>query len=300
MSPLFMYPPLVERDHIRVILLQPAAARDHKLVASFQHFSLNDHSGLIDPYTALSYVWGDPTPVDNILLDGQELGITASLGAALRDIRDGDDTHQHTHRLWADAVCIDQHNIPERNHQVALMGQIYSRAGDTVIHLGPLTPQAEIIVHAVLQWQDAENSLIDEELIIRTTKEWLVVQPWFHRVWVLQELVLSRKAWVQFGPKRISWHYLCSHLTLLLLRDRLAGEDNMGPTVLESMNEIFLEHLKERISSSPKETRQRKLSQLLFTRNNCGATDLRDLVFAHLGIISDRKAALEYIKIDYN
>jgi hypothetical protein len=30
--------------------------------------------------------------------------------------------------VWIDSVCIDQQNIPEREHQVRLMGEIYSKA----------------------------------------------------------------------------------------------------------------------------------------------------------------------------
>ncbi|RYC65257.1 hypothetical protein CHU98_g949 [Xylaria longipes] len=108
----FTYSSQIEPDHIRLLLLQPAAPQDDGLVGFLQHISLSDHyHDLIDPYTALSYVWGEPTPADTILLDGEGVGITVNLGASLRDLRDTN----RTHRAWADVLCIDQHNIPERN-----------------------------------------------------------------------------------------------------------------------------------------------------------------------------------------
>ncbi|KAI1195101.1 heterokaryon incompatibility protein-domain-containing protein [Nemania serpens] len=318
MSLVFTYPPLTEQDHIRVILLQPALARDDELIGSFQHISLDNHYyDLIDPYTALSYVWGEHTLADSILLDGQKLGITANLGAALRDLRDGD----RTHRVWADALCIDQDNIPERNKQVALMGQIYSRANNTVIYLGPLTPHAEVILREVhrfaLLGPDAEHSPGDEEAIIKAANEGLLVQPWFHRVWVLQELVLSREPWVQFGPKRIRWQDMC-RLLMPPLRQRRLDEDTEGDvTVLESMNSVRADYWKnhpaslfsyppprKRVHSNSDEHERRRdpcrLWNLLNMRKNCGVTDLRDMVFAHMGIISDREEAFKYIKIDYS
>jgi hypothetical protein len=38
--------------------------------------------------------------------------------------------------FWMDALCIDQHSILERSHQVAQMGSIYSKARDVVAWLG--------------------------------------------------------------------------------------------------------------------------------------------------------------------
>lgn len=38
--------------------------------------------------------------------------------------------------VWADAVCIDQMNVLERNKQVKLMGEIYKRAAGVAVWLG--------------------------------------------------------------------------------------------------------------------------------------------------------------------
>jgi hypothetical protein len=38
--------------------------------------------------------------------------------------------------FWIDAICIDQANVLERNHQVGLMKQIYTKAANVVVGLG--------------------------------------------------------------------------------------------------------------------------------------------------------------------
>lgn len=38
--------------------------------------------------------------------------------------------------LWVDAICINQEDVPERNHQVALMSRIYSQSKTTLIWIG--------------------------------------------------------------------------------------------------------------------------------------------------------------------
>jgi hypothetical protein len=49
--------------------------------------------------------------------------------------------HNTTRRLlWADAICIDQNNILERNHQVEFMSQIYLLAASVHIWLGLKSP----------------------------------------------------------------------------------------------------------------------------------------------------------------
>ncbi|KAH8161892.1 hypothetical protein CIB48_g6351 [Xylaria polymorpha] len=309
----FAYSSLVEPDHIRLLLLQPTASRDDGLVGFLHHISLNDqYHDLIDPYTALSYVWGDPTPVDTILLDGKDVGITANLGVALRDLRDVN----RTHRVWADALCIDQRNIPERNQQVTLMGHIYSRANYTAIYLGALTSHAEIILQEVnrgislpIFGSDAESCPSSPELILDAANEGLLSQPWFNRVWVLQELVFSREPWVQFGVKRIRWTDLCHLLIPLLKNARRARYDYDSVTILENMNRIRPDYWKAYYSSlfgksaveigENRSDDDLRLWHILDMRKDCGVTDPRDFIFAHMGMISDKADALKYIKVDY-
>ncbi|KAI0115491.1 heterokaryon incompatibility protein-domain-containing protein [Nemania sp. FL0031] len=320
MSSAFVYSRLLEHDHIRLLLLQPAASRDNDLVGSLQHISLSSHyHDVIEPYTALSYVWGEPTSADKIRLDDKELGITANLGAALRGLRDAD----RTHRIWADALCIDQNNIPERNQQVALMGQIYSLANNTVIYFGPLTSCAEIILQEVnrailleIAGPRAANCSSDEDMILDAAKQSVLAQPWFSRVWVFQELVLSRQPWVQFGSRRIRWQDLCRLLIPFLNKTRGFWDAKKNLTILENMDNIRTEYWKGHSSSlySEPSTRNggdlgdhddgrgsgpRRLWRLLDMRKDCGATDPRDFIFAHMGIVSDREAAFKYITIDY-
>lgn len=107
----YEYSPLAEHDGMRLLLLSPAADPSAELCGSLLHTTLAVCSyDILSCYTALSYVWGDPAPVESIVIDGTNVNITANLSAALRDIRDPD----RTHRIWADALCIDQSNIGER------------------------------------------------------------------------------------------------------------------------------------------------------------------------------------------
>ncbi|KAG4441693.1 hypothetical protein IFR05_002827 [Cadophora sp. M221] len=230
---------------------------------------------IIDQYTALSYVWGDPSNTSSIYVDGTLVTITATLSAALRDLRDA----SRVLRIWADALCIDQSNLTERASQVGLMAQIYSIAHHTVIHLGPLTSAAE----TVLQAAPSNTSGVISEChdIVRIAEENMLQAVWFTRVWVFQELVLSRDPWVQCGNLRARWTGLCN-----MLISSNWKQSSKELQVLADMN-------------STRGTTRLKFFTLLTSRRGLGATDARDMIYANMGIASDLSSLLDYVQVDY-
>jgi len=118
-------------DSIRLILLLPGTFEDD-IGIELKEVSLSKPP----PYLALSYVWGSPTGETPISCHGEELLVTANCVAAIRRIRD----KKLTREVWIDAICIGQGQTEERNRQVGLMGDIYSKATGVVIWLGEATP----------------------------------------------------------------------------------------------------------------------------------------------------------------
>ncbi|KAI1132751.1 heterokaryon incompatibility protein-domain-containing protein [Nemania abortiva] len=311
----YVYSPLTKNDGIRVLLLEPAESQDDDLKGSLEEISLAEHyDELIEPYTALSYVWGENhKPVDKILIGDYELGIAANLNAALRDLRDT----RRTHRLWVDAACINQENITERSAQVALMGRIFTGANNTIIYLGLPNPYIDAIIELVkhhihcglpetiyfnLPIAGGDNgSTGDGFSLIDAVYKGLLVSPWFRRVWILQELVLSREPWVQYGRKRIRWPDLCRFIIPQLEQHRREETMRRGCepdkfTDLESMNGLRMDYWGSHTSRGNK----LKLWEILESRRDCQASDPRDRIFAYMGIISDRHEAEKFIKIDYS
>lgn len=92
-------------------------------------------------YEALSYVWGAQQPAQNILLS-DEIGsaftpptrfqVGPNLYSALHHLRAQDTPLL----LWVDALCINQQDNEEKNHQIKSMGAIFSKAWNVVIYLG--------------------------------------------------------------------------------------------------------------------------------------------------------------------
>ena len=97
----------------------------------------NIHSDI--PYSALSYVWGGSEKTNCIQLDNCCMPVTKNLFDALTQLRKlAVSARLQRLRLWVDAICIDQDNNQERNHQVRFMSSIYSSAGHVYVWLGHL------------------------------------------------------------------------------------------------------------------------------------------------------------------
>ncbi|OTA93654.1 hypothetical protein M434DRAFT_395471 [Hypoxylon sp. CO27-5] len=93
-------------------------------------------------YAALSYVWGDPEVTKDIIVNGIMLPVTTNLESALRQFRKTgfpkgclEDIGEIT-QLWVDAICINQKDTKERNHQLTLMASIYNNATSVLSWLG--------------------------------------------------------------------------------------------------------------------------------------------------------------------
>ncbi|XPS69271.1 hypothetical protein M3J07_001539 [Ascochyta lentis] len=104
---------------------------------------LSDKERIIQ-FSALSYTWGSchrghcsmrrPTLESTILCNGERVEVTENLHDFLYYWASN---HEINAYIRIDALCIDQHNIPEQSHQVNIMGQIYSAASQVLVWLGP-------------------------------------------------------------------------------------------------------------------------------------------------------------------
>ncbi|KAF3804177.1 hypothetical protein GCG54_00000526 [Colletotrichum gloeosporioides] len=304
----FKFRPLEEADAIRLLVLHPSHETTAPLSSSLINTTLSVcDSDFVNGYLALSYVWGNPARTSSIQIDGIDVGITDNLAEALTQVRNAyPGTPQ---RIWADALCINQSDTAEKNKQVPLMGNIYSLAKTTVIYLGPLSPAIETIFKAVhdskpefVNVDATGNSRIALARDLQQLKkvdvkagseppaaaiEELLQRPWFTRVWVTQELLLSRDAWVQCGALRVRWRELGALLAPIL--DRTKGE---GSTALQQMHSLSLDDEEEIILG------QRSMYSSGIPKG-CRATDPRDMIFGYMGMHADRDKVAEFFTVDY-
>jgi hypothetical protein len=305
----YQYQKLTESDAIRLIQLQPSIDPDSPLDCTLLYTSLTRcHNNLIDKYTALSYVWGDPARSRLIKVNNDPMYITASLESALRHLRG-----RHRPRLvWADAICIDQDDPEERNQQVNQMGWVYRQANHTVIYLGEGTPETSLFLEALqskspVDWKpphfrrgsiERVRDVLGSEVEV-AARAWIVGRPWFKRVWILQELVLSKDPWIQCGTSATRWACLYSHVFDISLKRLLKPEER----IVHSMGRLHLEHRSLEWAENETLRFANRLYYLLKSRKGFGVTDPRDMLFANLGLVGhaiEHESKLSHlIMVDY-
>lgn len=141
----YQYTALSEPRCTRVLRLHSALAMSDPLECNLEERSLNDKNQVSgEPFTALSYAWGQPSSGQYITCENKKISITKNCDIALRQIREI--AGQDSPMLWVDAICVDQSNLEERSQQVQIFAHIYSSAERTWIWLGEKTQCTE---HAV-------------------------------------------------------------------------------------------------------------------------------------------------------
>jgi hypothetical protein len=185
-----IYRPLQNED-IRLVTIYPAKFHDEPIHISLEHVQVSAGTS----YEALSYVWGSTSYPQAIWLDGTRFHITQSLYQALRYLRP-----QETKRvLWIDALAINQSNENEKNVQVQNMHMIYRSARQTIVWLG---------------------AGHDEESISRAfpsvSGPLLKDLPYWRRLWIVQEVVLSKKVVFQYGSTELDSHKIRQSWRLML------------------------------------------------------------------------------------
>ncbi|KAF2033268.1 HET-domain-containing protein, partial [Setomelanomma holmii] len=90
------------------------------------------HTTIDVPYSCLSYVWGSEEPECVIFVNNRHFKIRRNLYNFLCSMH----LDYVTRSLWIDALCIDQSNPGEKNHQVRHMGDIFKAANQVIAWLG--------------------------------------------------------------------------------------------------------------------------------------------------------------------
>jgi len=136
--------------------------------------------------------------------------------------------------LWADAICINQEDVQERNRQVQLMGSIYHKASMGYLWLGPNDGSIGLAIKSFnlisrelknlgprrdqTMWMRQFPELFQLDSTERVLNQaWDSVKnflelPHWSRIWILQEMVLAKRLCMISGDAAIDFDSLLSVL----------------------------------------------------------------------------------------
>ncbi|KAF5872490.1 putative het-domain-containing protein [Botrytis fragariae] len=279
---------------IRLLRLLPSEDEAAPLHCELQDYSLRRSTTRAHLYEALSYVWGDPDITLPIFVGKKKFQVTVNLYAALLRLRD----HSFERILWVDAICIDQNNNEERRQQVRIMAKIYSSAHRVIVWLGDEEEEGKGALEDIqlaIDEEYTENSEIRREMVKQEKISKLLQNPWFQRIWVLQEVAAARHIIIMCGSITIDGYAFCMGVKSL----ELSCSDSPGlqtlPSVVDIIEGAGLRPKLEATFSERFSLEIRSLAELIDMFHTRRATDRRDKVYALLGMSSDdpEKAGLQ-------
>lgn len=286
------------------------------------------------PFTALSYAWGDPSLTAEIRCCGLRATIGLSLYNALCQLRPRATDPELL--IWADALCINQEDIMERTAQVRMMGDIYTKATNTVIWLGE---EDENVARAVVCFQrffeaweslyaggaenlvpvhfagfgvnsslDVENALqsaFGENRLEAYRAMWMLLRrPWFTRKWVIQEVAKSTKHEMELvaGSRRVTWKAVQAWVWFLVTSPKtLVLYLGSCPWRLQAYpggsSDVYYDFLQVKTLALMRD-QEAPLMLLLARTLPFRCTDPRDHVIALLGIAADGRFHGDFIDYD--
>lgn len=206
------FPPVkpVDRE-IRLLHIRRCSTKQ-SIVCELSVVSLNDSP----KYNALSYVWGSKDDPETIVVNYLPFKITRCLHEILVNMIPWDNS---AHPIWIDANCISQggesNDLEERRHQVNMMGQVYANAASVIAYLGSPFPRLRLAMkclelaaneperHIILGYLPYPRAPARSEGGKGKLAEALfsfLSQPWWSRIWTVQEYIFGRTVIFQVGP----------------------------------------------------------------------------------------------------
>lgn len=284
-------------------LLQIEQSNDSSVIRCNLHTC--DLSDPLD-YVALSYTWDRDNQTKYIECGGKPMRIGRNLWSFLSQFQRSD--LAPTTRLWVDAISINQANVGERNHQVAQMRSIYSKATGVIVWLGEEGDNSALafdFVHCV-----NKNVLQDDQIppVQRPSlQQYLALQrlfnrPYFFRGWIIQEFLLAQSINFWCGEHRARADHVEKLFKWL---ERVPFISRVRDTLNEGSAWRALKLFSYRSTWSVQRGEilippSRTLRELLATFSDSECTDIRDKIYALLGIVSDNVESAYPLIADYS
>ena len=266
-----VYEPL-ERWHIRVIQILPGSPSDG-LRVELVHMAREDIHMAFD---ALSYSWGGHLLMRRIIhVNDRPFLVTATAFNALRALRDS----TAVRKIWIDAICINQYDTTEKNHQVRdMMRLIYSQAAQVTVWLGQAPCGLGSClrqVHDLASVSDDEVSKKQNDLDLRSFDSLfdLLGRRWWARIWTVQEVALSQNVVIRSGDYMLRWTVLARFF------QRLYG-------ILEAKRDISMSNFMDQLEdlNSRPWTCDANLMELALRWRHRTSRDPRDKIYGLLGL----------------
>jgi len=295
-----------EGSAIRLLRVLPRCAeRLECIMETFTHETSPD-------YEALSYAWGSKNDFRQIVVNDGALEISVNLWNFLDQVsrrnlaRPGcsrkSDTYQPQY-LWIDQICINQRTIAEKNHQVRRMAAIFQKARRVVVWLGMPGARDQHALEILVSMKGSHAQQMDQDTIAtalqleRKAFEAVFSQPFWSRLWVVQEILLARSALICYGRHIFRWEELYKYDTIHSVMS--LAKATKYSSRRDTMKWMVIGKLMDGRNPSRHRQSQRSkmdLAAALSSFNSMECEDARDKVYGLLSLIHKK----DRVTVDYS
>lgn len=256
-------------------------------------------------YDALSYTWGDLDRTYPFICNGKVMQIHHNLNEALPFLA----KRASSLPIWIDALCINQSDDGEKKTQIRMMDKIYRNATQVWIWLGLGTDYTSTAIDVLPSLSKVKmkiqknyhphklNRLSPDELGLPplTDPVWeavldLIANPWFRRLWVLQEMALGQKIAFLCGKHEIDYNVLkkavASSSSLTCVRDEKGRYIQL--TEGDVYHAFYVRGIEQRPEGNPRPADPMRLMSLIHL--TCGfhrCSEARDQILGLLGFLEE-------------
>jgi hypothetical protein len=208
-------------DANRYLRLLTLVSTQNQILCRLEIFPVHE----APPYQALSYAWGSEEATESVFCGSRRIPISPHLFEGLLCVQ----STAKPPRLWVDAICINQLNMDEKASQIPLMTEIYGRAEKVLVWLGSSADQSDLAIDEipslyhklhraehVISFGDTTYAVIGLPSVLNPV--WRALgcffsRDWFHRLWILQEVILAKQIAFVCDTKLIDFDLLASFST---------------------------------------------------------------------------------------
>ena len=228
--------------------------------------------------------------------------VTRNLDSALRELG-----RRESVCLWVDALCINQSDIDERGPQVLRMGNIYKNASETICWLGDEADNSFLafdLIQILSSTNDGSESTQHEKVLTRlyrpsenheydahwTAFRQLSRRSYWTRVWIIQEIVASKKVLVRCGSRCALWEDVVKALLSVPTvggRSRLSVVSRNFPELPGNMNVVPMDALRGFTQEAKSKSEYISLLSAMHRSTKALATIPSDKIYGLLAITKD-------------
>ncbi|KAH8744932.1 heterokaryon incompatibility protein-domain-containing protein [Hyaloscypha finlandica] len=267
-------------------------------------------------FSCLSYTWGDPKDTRTIRIDGHEVTVGANLEAAFRSFRQQEEFRSGL-MLWADALCINQDDISEKEKTIKDMQEIYLGAHTVTVWLGAGNSETDAALYTIRSFVARYSNPVEDPADVLHSeltlppRLWfanvvypaivqLMDRPYWRRLWIMQEITACAPCEnIYLGNHCISWTDLFVLLkSYMAFRDVMELNDEytetLGNSVLKNVKQAYVlatsAELYRYLSGLGKlniSLKHSNVSSWLYLGRTAEVTDERDRVYGLLGLLPE-------------